>query len=179
MTRPKDNNKVLISLSFSSFYSFHCRHLRNVLRQEESSFLGLFRENNNVVVFPFPFHTFIPLVNLWLTRLQGQFPILRTRRCPNPYPLIRPSKKSLAIGRGRILIPGCIWFLLCQLFISLLNLSGQERGESIQFFLLIHSYFKKILILSHVHLGHPRGLFSADLLIKIWKDFYFFTFWFH
>ena len=30
-----------------------------------------FRENNNVVVFPFPLHTFMPLANLWFIRLQG------------------------------------------------------------------------------------------------------------
>ena len=30
-----------------------------------------FRENNNVVVFPFPFHIFMPLANLWFFRLQG------------------------------------------------------------------------------------------------------------
>ena len=29
------------------------------------------RENNNVVVFPFPSHIFIPLANLWLIRLKG------------------------------------------------------------------------------------------------------------
>ena len=43
---------------------------------------SLFRENNNVVVFPIPFPIFMPLANLWLIRLQGQFPILRTRSCP-------------------------------------------------------------------------------------------------
>ena len=31
-----------------------------------------------MVVLPFPFHTFMPLANLWLIR---QFPILRTRSC--------------------------------------------------------------------------------------------------
>ena len=30
-----------------------------------------FRENNNVVVFPYPFHILMPLVNLWLIHLQG------------------------------------------------------------------------------------------------------------
>jgi hypothetical protein len=30
-----------------------------------------FRENNNVVVFPFPFHIFLPLANLWFIRSQG------------------------------------------------------------------------------------------------------------
>ena len=36
-----------------------------------------FRENNNVVVFPFLFHIFLPLFYFWLIRLQGQFPIVR------------------------------------------------------------------------------------------------------
>jgi hypothetical protein len=62
-----------------------------------------FRENNNVVVFPIPFHIFMPLANLWLIRLQRQFSILRTRSCPDPYPLIRPPKRPLALVRGRIL----------------------------------------------------------------------------
>ena len=30
-----------------------------------------FRENNIVVVFPFPFYIFMPLPNLWFIRLQG------------------------------------------------------------------------------------------------------------
>ena len=70
--------------------------------------ISLFRENNNVVVFPIPFHIFMPLANLWLIRLRGQFSILRTRSCPDLYPLIRPPKRPLALGRGRILIPGFV-----------------------------------------------------------------------
>ena len=31
----------------------------------------LFRENNNLAVFPFPYHIFMPLANLWFIRLQG------------------------------------------------------------------------------------------------------------
>ena len=51
-----------------------------------------FRVNNNVVLFPLPFHVFMPLANLWLIRLQGQFPIPRTRVCSGLYPFIRPPK---------------------------------------------------------------------------------------
>ena len=68
-------------------------------------FIGPFRENNNVVVFLIPFQIFMLLVNLWLIRLRGEFPILSTRSCPD---LIRPPKRPLALGRGRILIPGFI-----------------------------------------------------------------------
>ena len=32
---------------------------------------SLFKENNNVVVLPFPFHIFIPLANLWFIRLRA------------------------------------------------------------------------------------------------------------
>ena len=64
-----------------------------------------FRENNNGVVFPIPFHTFMPLANLLLFRLQGQFPTLRTRSCPDLYSITRPPKRPLALGRGTILIP--------------------------------------------------------------------------
>ena len=67
-----------------------------------------FKENNNLVVFPFPFHIFMPLTNLWFIRLQGYCPILRTRSSLDLYPLIRPPKRRLALGRGRILIPGFI-----------------------------------------------------------------------
>jgi hypothetical protein len=70
-------------------------------------FISPFRKNNNVVVFPIPFHIFMPLANLWLIRLQRQFPILRTR-CPDIYPLIHPPKRPLALGRGRILILGFV-----------------------------------------------------------------------
>ena len=48
-----------------------------------------FRKISNVVVSPFLFHIFMPLVNLWFIRLQGYFPILRTRNSPDLYPLIR------------------------------------------------------------------------------------------
>jgi hypothetical protein len=71
-------------------------------------FLSPFRENNNVIVFPISFHIFMPLANLWLIHLQGQFPILRTRSCPDLYPLIHPPKRPLTLGRERILIPGFI-----------------------------------------------------------------------
>ena len=46
----------------------------------------------------------LPFAKLWLIRLQVQFPILRTRSCPDLYPLIRPPKRPLTLGRGRILI---------------------------------------------------------------------------
>ena len=68
------------------------------------------QENNNVVVFPLPFHMFIPLVNLCLIRLQGQFSILGTRSCPDLYLLICSPRRPLALARGRILILGFIWF---------------------------------------------------------------------
>ena len=61
-------------------------------------FTFTFRENNNVVVFSFPFHML--LANLWFFRLQGQFTFLRTS-FPVLYPLIHP----LILGRERILIP--------------------------------------------------------------------------
>ena len=61
-------------------------------------FLSSFRENSNVIVFPFPFH--IPL--------QGRLPIVKTRSCPDLYPFIRPPRRPLVLGRGRILIP---WFI--------------------------------------------------------------------
>ena len=68
-----------------------------------------FRENNNVVVFPFPFNIFMPLTNLWFIHLQGYFPILRTKSCPDLYPLIRTAGRSLVPSRGRILILEFIW----------------------------------------------------------------------
>ena len=59
-----------------------------------------FRENNNVVVFPIPFYIFMPLANLWLIRLEGQFPILKTRSCPEIYPLIHPQKRRWHLVEG-------------------------------------------------------------------------------
>ena len=68
--------------------------------------------------------------NLWFIRLQGQFPILRTRSCPDLYPLIRPPRRSLALGRGRILIPGFIrsppTLAVCEVAHSL-PLGGADR----------------------------------------------------
>jgi hypothetical protein len=61
-----------------------------------------------VVVFPFAFHIFKLLANLWLICLQGKFPILKTSTCPEFYPLIRPLRRPLSLNRGRILIPGFI-----------------------------------------------------------------------
>ena len=69
-----------------------------------------FWENNNVVVFPFPFHISMPLANLWIMRLKGYFLILRAKSCSDLYPLNRLPRRTLALGRGRIPIPGSIWF---------------------------------------------------------------------
>jgi hypothetical protein len=55
--------------------------------------LSRFRENNNVVVFPFALHIFMPLANFWLS-------------CPDLYPLMCHPSRPLALGRGRILISG-------------------------------------------------------------------------
>ena len=65
-------------------------------------------KKNNVVVFPFPFHIFMPLANLSFILLQGEFSIVRIRSFPDLYPLIYPPRRSLALDRGRILIPGFI-----------------------------------------------------------------------
>ena len=67
-----------------------------------------FRENNDVLVFSIPFHIFMLLVNLWLIRLQGQLPILRTRSYPALYLLTHPPKRPFELGRERILIPGFV-----------------------------------------------------------------------
>ena len=48
------------------------RHYNLILPKEKPSFLNPYRENNDVIVFLFPFHIFMPLANLWLIRLQGQ-----------------------------------------------------------------------------------------------------------
>ena len=61
-----------------------------------------------MVVFPFPFHIFMPLANLWVIRLQGQFPFLRIRNFPDLYPLVRPPRRPLSLDKGRILTPGFI-----------------------------------------------------------------------
>ena len=58
-----------------------------------------FRENKNMVVFPFPFHIFMPLANLWFIRL----PILRTRSCPDLYPFIRLQEDHWHLKEGKSL----------------------------------------------------------------------------
>ena len=67
-----------------------------------------FKQNNNVAVLPFPFHIVIPFVRMWFVRIWGYFPILMTSSFPDLYPLIRPHIRSLALCRGRILIPGFV-----------------------------------------------------------------------
>jgi hypothetical protein len=62
-----------------------------------------------MVVIPIPFDIIMPLANLWLICLQEHFPILRAKRFPDLYLLIFPPKRSLVLGRGRILIPGFTW----------------------------------------------------------------------
>ena len=82
-----------------------------------------FRENNNVVVFLFPSHIFMPLANLWFICFQGQFPILRTGSCPDVYPLIRPPGRPCW---GRFLIPG---FIRSPPMLILLNIIFLHRWE--------------------------------------------------
>ena len=115
-------------------------------------FVSPFRENNNVVVFPILFHIFMPLANLWLIRLQGQFPILRIISYPDLYPLNRPPKRSLALGRGRILIPGFIWpppMLAANDVAHCLPLGGVGRGfpfteeETRRYFSYLSGTFKE------------------------------------
>jgi hypothetical protein len=56
-----------------------------------------FREYNNVLAFTFPFHIFMPLAH--------PSSRISTRSCPELYPLIRAPRRSLVLGRERILIP--------------------------------------------------------------------------
>ena len=70
----------------------------------------------------------MPLANLWFIRLQGQFPILKTRSFPDLYLLIRPPRRTLALGRGRILIPGFIPTLAVYDDAHSLPLGGAGRG---------------------------------------------------
>ena len=73
-----------------------------ILSQEESPFLIHSGGKSNMIVFPLPFHISVPLGNLWLLRLQGQFPILRIRIFPDLCPLIHPPRRRpLALGGGR------------------------------------------------------------------------------
>ena len=60
---------------------------------------SLFRENNNVVVLPFPFPIFMLLENLWF--IPSKESTLKTRRITDLYP-----SRLLAFGRGRSFIPG-------------------------------------------------------------------------
>ena len=73
----------------------------------------LFGENNILEVLKFPFNNIKPLANLWFIRFQGQFPILRTRRCPDLYPVIHPPRRTMAFCKGRMLIRGFIRSPLC------------------------------------------------------------------
>jgi hypothetical protein len=67
-----------------------------------------FRENSDVVVFPFPSHIFMPLAKMWFIRLQGIVSHPMDKKFPGFYPLIRPPGRPLALGKGGIFIPGFI-----------------------------------------------------------------------
>jgi hypothetical protein len=67
-----------------------------------------FTENNNVIVFQFSFHIFMPLAKFWFIRLQGYLPILRTRSCSHLYLFILHPRRPLVLGGRRILILGFI-----------------------------------------------------------------------
>ena len=54
----EDNAKVFHHYGFHFSSTFSCK------------FSSPFRENYNCVVFPFPFHTFMLMANLWFIRLQ-------------------------------------------------------------------------------------------------------------
>ena len=91
-------NMILLLLSkLSISRSQDLWKIRSVDKRTIIYSISLFRENNNVVVFPIPFHIFMPYANRWLIRLQGQFPILRTRSCPDPVPAHSPSEKAVGI----------------------------------------------------------------------------------
>ena len=84
-----------------------------------------FRENNNLV-YPFPFRIFMPLANLLFIHIQSQFPIPRKISCPDIYPLTRPPRRQLALGRGESLSQDLFGFLLHQPFTALPTLFLQE-----------------------------------------------------
>ena len=51
---------------------------------------------SHLVIFSFPSHIFMPLVNWWPIRPQGQFPIVKTICCPGLYLIIPPPRSQLA-----------------------------------------------------------------------------------
>ena len=98
----EDTHVRLINCSLhlfrSSASSFSSHSLLLLLK---SFYLRKNHQNNNVAVFQIPFHIFMPLASLWLIHLQGQFPFLRTRSCPDIYAPRRPlalSRRILFIG---------------------------------------------------------------------------------
>ena len=59
-----------------------------------------FRGSNNVMIFPFTFHTFRTFGQLVLHPLSRIFSHLKDSSCSDLYPLIHPSRRPLALGRG-------------------------------------------------------------------------------
>ena len=101
-------------LSSSSWYQISCPFRIN---------------NNNVVVFQFPFHTFMPFIHPPSRMVSHP----KDKKFPDLYLLIRPPRRPLALGRGSKLIPG---FILSSLTSSVygvahsLLLVGAVRGFS-------------------------------------------------
>ena len=80
----------------------------NYLPLSSCKILSLFKENNNVLV----------LVTIWVSSCRwptfdsSAFKVSshpKDEKCPDLWPLIRPPRRSLALDRGRILIPRLIW----------------------------------------------------------------------
>ena len=120
--------------------------------------LSPFRENNNVVVFSIPFYIFMLLANLWLIRLQGHVPILRT--CLDLYLLICPPKRRLSLGRGESLYWDLFGPILHQPSMTLPTLSCQEVQVGV--FLSLRMRPEGV---SHTSLVILKSLFLYDLFL--------------
>ena len=68
--------------------------------------LSPFRGNNNVVVFPIPFHIFIPLANLWFIPPSWIVSYPKDKKFPWPLPAHPPSEKAVGIWQRKNAYPG-------------------------------------------------------------------------
>ena len=166
---------VVMFLCFMSWYLNLCQwfflkqssprvlYLQIILPQEEPLFHS--GKKINIVVYPFPFHFFMSLVNLWYISLQGQFPILRTRSCPGLYSLIYSQRRPLALDRERIFIPRFIRFPPTLDFYKFAN--SLALGNIGRDFPFSEDETQEIFHTSLDHTGHGRVLTLIESILTI------------
>ena len=123
----------------------------------------------------------MPLANLWLIHLQGEFPILRRSSCPDHYLLIRPSKRHLALFKWRVLI---LRFIRSSPKLAMYNVShslplGVEIRTFASLWLRPEGISNTFLVLLESKNCHGVQELSTHLFWGRHNDYFRFGWWFN